>query len=1018
MAGNVKGISIEIGGNTTKLTNALKNVDSQSKATQKELKEVDKAAKLDPSSTELYTQKQSLLQQAVQDTSARLDVLKQAQVQVEQQFANGEIGVEQYRAFQRELTTTEATLKGYQTQIQTTSQEYDRLKNANKDLQTFFQATGTSVEQFSDVLGSRLTAAISNGTASADQINRALNQMGRHALGAGADIDQMRQALTQINTSGLNGVRREFGQIADAANDAEDEVNGFGDSLKDVAAGLVAGGGIATLFQQAMDVSSLNTKIDISMNLNEADTKAVRQSIMETIAAIGDEEAAYEGIRRQMTLNKNASMETNQEIIKGASMISHAYAEVDFKELIQESHEIGKELGISQQEALAMTNALLGIGFPPEQLDIIAEYGSQLKRAGYDAEQVQALMAAGVETGTWNIDNLLDGLKEGRIVAAEFGQGVDDAMKDAIKGTVISAEQLQKWGQAVASGGQDGAKAMQEMTMALTTIDDETKRNEIGVKLFGTLWEEQGNKISDTILNMNKNMQTSAENQNKLNSDVAKLNADPMYALSEAIGKIKEAFAPLLADVASFIADIANWASENTTLVATIVGIATVIGTVVAACMALAPVIMTLTGVAGGLTAALAVITSPVTLIVAGIAALIAVLVWAYNEFESFRNIVDSVFSTIKEVVMVALSVVVSFIKSKLDEVKAFWDENGKQILQAVENVWGFIKGVFEIVMPIILSIVKDAWNNIKGIIDGVLKVIMGLVKVFTGLFTGDWSKMWEGVKQVLSGAVQAVWNVIELWFMGKILGVFKTFGKFVKELFDKLGGSLKSIWDKIGSVASTAWNKVKDVIMKPVEGAKKGASDAFEALKNAISTASTAIWNAVKSKFEPLKDIMFKPIETAKNLIKSAIDAIKGFFSGLKLKFPKIEMPKLPRFTLKGEFSLKPPSVPKIGIDWFAKGGIMNSPTAFGMNGSNLMVGGEAGREAILPLNARNLSGIGEGIAKHMSQANQQQIVYVQPAPVLLDGETIAHVTFDTVSSLQYDSNSMKSLTKGVNLR
>jgi len=1017
LAGNVKGISIEIGGNTTKLTNALKDVDSQSKATQKELKEVDKAAKLDPSSTELYTQKQSLLQQAVQDTSARLDVLKQAQVQVEQQFANGEIGVEQYRAFQRELTTTEATLKGYQTQIQTTSQEYDRLKNANKDLQTFFQATGTSVEQFSDVLGSKLTTAISNGTASADQINRALNQMGRHALGAGADIDQMRQALTQINTSGLNGVRREFGQIADAANDAEDEVNGFGDSLKDVAAGLVAGGGIATLFQQAMDVSSLNTKIDISMNLNEADTKAVRQSIMETTAAIGDEEAAYEGVRRQMTLNKNASMETNQEIIKGASMISHAYAEVDFKELIQESHEIGKELGISQQEALAMTNALLGIGFPPEQLDIIAEYGSQLKRAGYDAEQVQALMAAGVETGTWNIDNLLDGLKEGRIVAAEFGQGVDDAMKDAIKGTVISAEQLQKWGQAVASGGQDGAKAMQEMTMALTTIDDETKRNEIGVKLFGTLWEEQGNKISDTILNMNKNMQTSAENQNKLNSDVAKLNADPMYALSEAIGKIKEAFAPLLADVASFIADIANWASENTTLVATIVGIAAVIGTVVAACMALAPVIMTLTGAAGGLTAALAVITSPVTLIVAGIAALIAILVWAYNEFETFRNIVDSVFSTIKEVVMAALSVVVSFIKSKLDEVKAFWDENGKQILQAVENVWGFIKGVFEIVMPIILSIVKDAWNNIKGIIDGVLKVIMGLVKIFTGLFTGDWSKMWEGVKQVLSGAVQAVWNVIELWFMGKILGVFKTFGKFVKELFDKLGGSLKSIWDKIGSVASTAWNKVKEVIMKPVEGAKKGASDAFEALKNAISTASTAIWNAVKSKFEPLKDIMFKPIETAKNLIKSAIDAIKGFFSGLKLKFPKIEMPKLPKFTLKGEFSLKPPSVPKIGIDWFADGGIMTNPTAFGMNGSNLMVGGEAGREAILPLNARNLSGIGAGIADQMKAQSQQQVVYVQPAPVMIDGQKVGEITFDTVSQMQYNKTNVIALTKGVQL-
>ena len=63
------------------------------------------------------------------------------------------------------------------------------------------------------------------------------------------------------------------------------------------------------------------------------------------------------------------------------------------------------------------------MGFPPEQLDIIAEYGGQLTRAGYTAEEVQAIMA-GVDTGTWNIDNLLDGLKEGRI-SAEFGNEVE-----------------------------------------------------------------------------------------------------------------------------------------------------------------------------------------------------------------------------------------------------------------------------------------------------------------------------------------------------------------------------------------------------------------------------------------------------------------------------------------------------------------------------------------------------------------------------------------------------------------
>ena len=198
-----------------------------------------------------------------------------------------------------------------------------------------------------------------------------------------------------------------------------------------------------------------------------------------------DAEASLEGVRRQWALNKNVSDEANAAIVKGAAAIAQSYEGIDFTELIQETNEIGNELGISQDGALGLTNALLKMGFPPEQLDIIAEYGGQLTRAGYSAEEVQAIMEAGVETGTWNIDNLLDGLKEGRIKAAEFGQGVDKAMKEALEGTNISAEQVQKWGQAVANGGKEGSAAMTEIAQALSQVDDETKRNELGVKFFG-----------------------------------------------------------------------------------------------------------------------------------------------------------------------------------------------------------------------------------------------------------------------------------------------------------------------------------------------------------------------------------------------------------------------------------------------------------------------------------------------------------------------------------------------------
>ncbi|MEG1657341.1 MAG: hypothetical protein RR292_07685, partial [Christensenellaceae bacterium] len=108
--GKIKGITIEIGGDTTKLGNALKDINSKSKSLQQELREVDRLLKFDPTNTTLLAQKQQILTQSVEETSRKLTLLKEAERQAQQQFAQGKISQEQYRALQREVQETDRQL--------------------------------------------------------------------------------------------------------------------------------------------------------------------------------------------------------------------------------------------------------------------------------------------------------------------------------------------------------------------------------------------------------------------------------------------------------------------------------------------------------------------------------------------------------------------------------------------------------------------------------------------------------------------------------------------------------------------------------------------------------------------------------------------------------------------------------------------------------------------------------------------------------------------------------------------
>ena len=497
---NIKGITIVLDGDTTKLSKAMQSVVSESVKLHKELKEVERALKFDPGNAELLSQKQEILTKNIELTTQRLKKLNDVQAQVEAQFKRGDISAEQYRGFRREVVLTESSLKDLKRKL--------------------------------------------------------------------ADID---------GGSSLDKLKQQFSSIEKSADDAKKSVTELGGELKDLAVGAVAGAGVAGVVQSALDLSELDTKIDISFDINDDSKKVVKESLREIEAYGVQGEEALEGLRRQWALNKDASDEANASIAKGAAAITKAFDGIDFKELIQETNEIGSAIGVSNEEALALTNTLLKAGFPPDQLDTISEYGQQMRDAGFSVKEIQSIFEAGIDTKTWNIDNLNDGVKEARIRMAEMSQGLSKAMVENLLPSVgMASEKFIEWGQAVAEGGEQGSKAMSEMVTWLDGIEDKALKNAIAVEIFGTKWEDQGQNLISVFKSVGDATDKSKSNIDGLADTVNKIDETPAVQFRQAISDLKTALEPVLEVLAKIIGIIASWVSENSKLASIIITIAAI----------------------------------------------------------------------------------------------------------------------------------------------------------------------------------------------------------------------------------------------------------------------------------------------------------------------------------------------------------------------------------------------------------------------------------------------------------
>lgn len=374
--------------------------------------------------------------------------------------------------------------------------------------------------------------------------------------------------------------------------------------------------------------------------------------------------------------------------------------------------------------------------------------------------------------------------------------------------------------------------------------------------------------------------------------------------------------------------------------------------------------LMVIGQVAAGIGALMSVglsVIAPIAAVVAVVGLFTAALVAAYIKSETFRDMVNQVFGALAGIVQKGLGAAYRFVMQIWGQIQAFWAENGAMILQAMKNVFNVLAPIVRVAMNLVVGTIAMYWNIAKTIFQGAVNIILGIIKFFAALFTGDWAALWESVKQILTGALQALWGIIQLVLMSTIMGIFRRFGSALSGFFGPLVTKVVGFFKSMGSGITGAVNSFRTAVTSRISGMVASIAQFFGRMSTDAGLKFLQLVNAGKTQFNNLKTAIVTPIQAAQRLVKEAIDKIKGFFTNLKLKLPKINMPPLPHFELKGKFSLNPPNVPKLGVNWYAKGGVFDGASIIG-------VGEKPGvKEAVIPLSGSHMLPFAQAIANLM---------------------------------------------------
>lgn len=872
MARNIKGITIEINGDTKGLDKALSSVNSSANKTQSELRDVNKLLKLDPGNTELVAQKQKLLSQAITQTGDKLKTLKDAQAQVDAQFAKGDIGEEQYRAFQREIASTEATLKGYKSQLSTAENSQQELSQSTQRLQNYFKATGTSVDDFKSVLGTRLVNAIKSGTASSESLDRALQMIAKESGVASSDMSKLTQTLDKVDDTNITNASKAIEDLGNKTDETSGKMDVFkgatmAEGLSQVSDKASEMGG--AIVETAMDFGNAQSSMQNTMGLTASSAKSATDVVKNVFGTgmVDSVDEANEAV--QDVINGFGTIVSSGDIKKlSLDLVAVSkHGGVDIKDAVNSSSQAMKAMGLTGEEATDLISKGLqdGLNKNDDFLDTVNEYAPTFQDAGISAGGMLSVLNAGMQAGAFNTDKVADAVKEFQLRLTS-GQ-LDEPMKQFSKSTQDAFAQF-KAGKAtsadvMASVGQDLSKMPADKAKA-------------AVQGLGTQFEDLGQQASSSLLMATKETEKTTGATKKMNEQT------PGEKWTSALNKLKLSFSDIVIQMTPLInklSDLIKWFDNLNPTVKTVIG---VFGAISVAIAALAPVITMIAGIIGTFGAAALL---PIIGIIAGIIAAITAIVVVFQNWGAIVDWIKGVWSDMVNNVKAIWNDLILPINVGIANFQIWWgniwtaikqkvSDIWKGIADTISNIWGGIVSVVSTVFNAIKNVIETIWNGIKTFFTVTFAVIQALFISAFNILTVPVRLAFEIIKAIITVAMQAITAFLTP-IIQKIQQIFTVAFNAIKDF-------LTNVWNGIKAIFTVVIGFISAFITREINGWKNIINTVMNVIKGVVSS----VWNGIQSVITAVLNVV-KPIISAawnqiSNTTRSVFNAVKSFITGV----------------------------------------------------------------------------------------------------------------------------------------